>query len=63
MFFQANELWDALVVNSVFEYERIFGFQLFSRMQQQDDIDPKALDLFFNCEFDTTCAFEVHMSI
>uniref|UniRef100_F1KPN6 ubiquitinyl hydrolase 1 n=1 Tax=Ascaris suum TaxID=6253 RepID=F1KPN6_ASCSU len=44
---QANELWDALVVNAVFEFERTYGFQLFASMQEQEDIDPKALDPFF----------------
>ncbi|KAM3727860.1 putative ubiquitin carboxyl-terminal hydrolase FAF-X [Dirofilaria immitis] len=44
---QANELWDALIVRSVFEYERIYGFQLFGTMQDQEDIDPKALDQLF----------------
>ncbi|MCP9265238.1 Bm2, isoform a [Dirofilaria immitis] len=43
----ANELWDALIVRSVFEYERIYGFQLFGTMQDQEDIDPKALDQLF----------------
>ncbi|VIO89329.1 Uncharacterized protein BM_BM2 [Brugia malayi] len=44
---QANELWDALIVQSVFEYERTYGFQLFGTMQDQQDIDPKALDQLF----------------
>uniref|UniRef100_A0A0R3RYZ8 USP domain-containing protein n=1 Tax=Elaeophora elaphi TaxID=1147741 RepID=A0A0R3RYZ8_9BILA len=44
---QANELWDALIVQSVFEYERTYGFQLFGTMQDQEDIDPKALDQLF----------------
>ncbi|VDK86514.1 unnamed protein product, partial [Onchocerca ochengi] len=44
---QANELWDALIVRSVFEYERTYGFQLFGTMQDQEDIDPKALDQLF----------------
>ncbi|EFO24354.2 hypothetical protein LOAG_04131 [Loa loa] len=44
---QANELWDALIARSVFEYERTYGFQLFATMQDQEDIDPKALDQLF----------------
>ncbi|CAG9536041.1 unnamed protein product [Cercopithifilaria johnstoni] len=44
---QANELWDALIVRSVFDYERTYGFQLFGTMQDQEDIDPKALDQLF----------------
>ncbi|VDM98498.1 unnamed protein product [Thelazia callipaeda] len=47
MTLQANELWDALIVNSVFEYERSYGFQMFGTMQEQEDIDPKALEKFF----------------
>uniref|UniRef100_A0A0N5A9B1 USP domain-containing protein n=1 Tax=Syphacia muris TaxID=451379 RepID=A0A0N5A9B1_9BILA len=44
---QANELWDALVVNAVTDFERTYGFKLFEKMESRGDIDPKALNLFF----------------
>ncbi|VDD91463.1 unnamed protein product [Enterobius vermicularis] len=45
---QANELWDALVVNAVTSFERTYGFQLFYRMQSKKDIEPAAVEEFFN---------------
>uniref|UniRef100_A0A914X975 Ubiquitin-like domain-containing protein n=1 Tax=Plectus sambesii TaxID=2011161 RepID=A0A914X975_9BILA len=44
---QAIDLWDSLVVNAVFPYDRNTGFNMFASMQRNDDVDPDSLVQFF----------------